>query len=252
MKTRNNIEVLVTEKTMEHMAAHAGVDANLIAEAVAKLDYVGPFFIETVDLGRVIGKSSCVTVGPEDKVAHYYRKNRAGKTPFVGKEPEDTSCITIGICDDRDNDGAPTLFTAFYGVKAPREPWDAKSPEEEEESRKFWSTHALSYDRSAIDWEREEAEKRELMDRDLFFTKLKEAGFIDEGANTFYDVYKAIVDACNDAAILGYGMSKAQRELSHYRETAIRFGSLYAPAADLSKTRSGSSRLATGNAITEG
>lgn len=152
MKSLNEKEIIVSEKTMEHMAAHQGVNMDLVAEAVAKIKYEGPFLITEVDLGRVIGTTNCVRIRPGDEVEYLYRKNRAGKTPFVkGRDGEDTTKIVIGICDDQDNDGIPTLFTAFYGVLAPREPWDARSEEEKAECEAFWSTHALTWDEDAID-----------------------------------------------------------------------------------------------------
>ena len=70
------------------------------------------------------------------------RPNRDGLTPMIGIEAQSTSLITIGLCVD--DDGLWTMFTAFYGVKAPKEPWDKTlSESEREESEEFWSTHAL-------------------------------------------------------------------------------------------------------------
>lgn len=150
--TKNGVSVLVSDKTMEHMAAHQGVSMDDVVEAVSLINYEGPFQMEEVDLGRIVGKAGCVALLPGDEVVFLYRKNRAGRTPFVmGREAQDTSKMVIGICNDRDNGDVPTLFTAFYGEKAPREPWDAHSEEERTLSEAFWSSHALIFDESAVD-----------------------------------------------------------------------------------------------------
>ena len=84
-----------------------------------------------------------------------YRKGRAGRTPILfGKETPKTSLLTIGIHSD--DDGLATIFTDFTGAKAPREPWDSrlKSEEDKIEAKQFCSNHALVFDESAIDSER--------------------------------------------------------------------------------------------------
>ena len=153
--TKNGVNVVVSKETMEHMKAHIGVDVNHIKEAVARIEYNGPFFMEEVNLERTIGKDNCVPTAPGDDVRLLYRKGRKGRTPIVfNKTAADTSVIVIGICDDDENDNIPTLFTAFYGRKAPREPWDTKSEEEKDASMVFWTTHALVYNPDELDEER--------------------------------------------------------------------------------------------------
>jgi hypothetical protein len=78
-----------------------------------------------------------------------------------------TSLITIGIC--LDDDGVHTLFTAFYGKLAPREPWDPSLPDQDRaESEEFWKTHAIVATPDEIDWERSDnkfmPEKQEEID----------------------------------------------------------------------------------------
>ena len=94
-------------------------------------------------MGRVVGKDHCIYVAPENwrNVKMVKRPNRKGPTPMIKANPQDTSLITIGIC--KDDDGLYTIFTAFYGLKAPKEPWDTNSDLERSESEKFWSCHAL-------------------------------------------------------------------------------------------------------------
>lgn len=150
--TATGIEIYIGEDTLEHLKAHSDLKFSDIAEAVSKVTwYNAPFGIDNVDLGRVVGKDRCVEVAPEtaNHIQMRTRKGRKGKTPILlekeGFAPADTSKMVVGICKDRE-DGIDTLFTAFYGILAPREPWDEaieKGSKEEAESVEFWRTHAL-------------------------------------------------------------------------------------------------------------
>lgn len=146
-KSKNNINVYICEETKEHMKAHSDVSLENIKEAINNVTLSGTFIMESVDLGTVIGKDHCIYVSTENwkNVNMIQRPNRKGLTPMIKSEPADTSLLTIGLCVD--DDGLWTLFTAFYGVKVPKEPWDAsiKSEQEKEESKKFWRCHALCY-----------------------------------------------------------------------------------------------------------
>lgn len=155
--TANGLEVYAEQDLYEkHMAAHADVKLSDIAEAVRKVtsaNYNGQFGMLTIDLEREIGVDSCVEVTESDAVRHLYRKDRKGASPcLLNRKGNPTSLITIGIC--KDDDGKQTLFTAFYGKLAPKEPWDYSLTETERtESVAFWRTHALCVDSDAIDWE---------------------------------------------------------------------------------------------------
>ena len=153
--TANGVKVYAINKD-EHMEAHSYVTDEMLKEAIQKVNYESTFWMDTIDLGRVIGTDNCVVVSDKDNVKMLYRKGRAGKTPIVyDKAAEETSLLTIGICTDNE-DGLVTVFTAFTGIKAPKEPWDPslKSDEAKAESEAFWDSHALVYDESAIDSER--------------------------------------------------------------------------------------------------
>lgn len=144
-KSKNNINVYICEETKEHMKAHSDVSLKHIIEAINSVTLSGTFFMESVNLGTVIGKDRCIYVSPENwkNIKMIQRSNRKGFTPMIKAEPANTSLLTIGICVD--DDGLWTLFTAFYGIKAPKEPWDTKTEEEKTESEKFWNCHALCY-----------------------------------------------------------------------------------------------------------
>ena len=154
--TATGIDVYIGERTLQHMQAHADVEFGHIKHALELNDtYNGPFEFRSVDCGDVVGKNCCIEVKEDDPDVQYlYRKGRKGATPVIFDRPAaDTSLLTPGIC--LDDDGKHTLFTAFYGPSAPKEPWDPSlSDEGRAESEAFWRTHALVVSRDEIDWDR--------------------------------------------------------------------------------------------------
>ena len=140
--TANGKEIFVIIDN-DHMKAHPDVTEEMIAEAIQMVAYTAPFWMGTVDLGRVIGKDACVETTDSDDVRMECRPGRETKSRLVyGREPEDTSLLTIGICTD--DDGKETVFTAFPGQKAPKELSDPRLREDERaEAEAFWATHAL-------------------------------------------------------------------------------------------------------------
>lgn len=154
-RTSNGIEIYAINSD-EHMAAHATVTDKMLEKALSLVEYNAPFWMETVDVGEIIGNDNCVLVSEADDVRMLYRKGREGRTPIVfGKKAPETTMLTIGIKNDTE-DGRATIFTAFTGAKAPREPWDSslEAEDEKSEAEYFWATHALVYDETAIDSER--------------------------------------------------------------------------------------------------
>lgn len=128
----------------EHMLAHSDVLEKHITEAISKIAIESPFLMEEINLGRIIGKDNCIEIQDGDDVRMMRRIGRKGDSKIVfGREAEETSLITVGIC--LDDDGLYTVFTAFYGQKAPKEPWDCRGEEEKIKSEIFWSNHALVY-----------------------------------------------------------------------------------------------------------
>lgn len=127
------------------------VDESLLREALLKITPCENFIKEVIPFGRVIGKTTCVTVDKTDTIIKAYRKGRLGPTPMVlNREPSDCSTLVvilkkIGISDY-------ILITTFIGGLSEREPWDPSItyPEEQQRAEAFWSTHALIYDESII------------------------------------------------------------------------------------------------------
>lgn len=149
-KSKDGQDVFVLAEN-EHMAAHAAVSEAILGEGVGKIEVNGrPFLMDTVDLGRIVGVDDCVAVTDADDVRLLQRKSRRGLSRIVfGREAEPTRLLTIGIC--LDDDGLLTVFTGFFGAKAPKEPWDCKNDNERSESEAFWATHALVYNPEALE-----------------------------------------------------------------------------------------------------
>lgn len=155
--TKNGRRVGIPACTLEHMAAHSDVSWDDIAEAIKKIKYTGGFHKESVDLGRIVGKTACVSVDTNDEVLYLKRKNRKGPTPFVmNRNAEDTSKVVIIL---REGKYGPVLITSWYGDLAPMEPWDARRKlkygectlEDVNESDIFWNSHALIYDENMLE-----------------------------------------------------------------------------------------------------
>ena len=136
----HHVYVIINDR---HMLAHTSVTETLLTEAVSKIDYTPTFWMGEVDLGRIIGKDACVQTTETDDVRYEYRTGRETLSRVVyGREPEDTSILTVGLCTD--DDGLVTVFTAFPGKKAPKELSDPSLRESERpEAEQFWACHAL-------------------------------------------------------------------------------------------------------------
>ena len=149
-KSKDGQDVFVLAENA-HMAAHAAVSDVILGEGVGQIEISGrPFLMDTVDLGRIVGTDDCVAVSDADDVRLLRRKARKGLSRIVfHREAEPTRLLTIGIC--RDDDGLLTVFTGFFGAKAPKEPWDCKNDAERSESEAFWATHALVYNPEALE-----------------------------------------------------------------------------------------------------
>ena len=158
--TKDGKDIYLGDKFISHMEAHPNININIIKEAINKIILGNrSFLIQSIDFHRIIGKTKLVKINSNDNVIMKYRKNRAGKSPLIiGHDEEDTSIVNIGLY--LHNDNKYYIFTAFYGPKAPKEPWDPHiiSEKEKHESEEFWNNHAFAvkpHDIS-IDWDRED------------------------------------------------------------------------------------------------
>ena len=142
-KTKNGATITINPDKFD-------LPEKLLMEAIGKIKYFGNSWCGTVDLGRTIGKTNCVTVTSKDTIRKMYLKGRYGKTPVVlNRQPEDTPFIGIKIQND-------TVTYTCVGVLAPKEPWDSSLKDElsKNASEHFWNNHAIIYNDRLIDPER--------------------------------------------------------------------------------------------------
>lgn len=137
------------------LSAHKVVTLDLLQEALGKIDTQDDLFVGAVDMGRIVGKTYCVPVTELDQVFGVRRKGRKGETPTIlNKPPVDSSKVTVVLNKQGDD---YVLATTYIGESAPMEPWDSnllESQDEEkiQESKDFWSTHALVYDSTVVEF----------------------------------------------------------------------------------------------------
>lgn len=147
--TDNGIRVF--DRNDNHSSVHP-VAEDILKEALLHISTCEDYVKETINFGRIIGKTTCVKVDNTDTIIMARRKGRKGPTPLVlGRTAEDCSSLVVILrkCDDGDY----ILVTYFIGILSEREPWDpAIVPGSAEEQRAitFWNTHALIYDERIV------------------------------------------------------------------------------------------------------
>lgn len=133
-----------------HMKQHQDV-LPFLEEALAKItpptDKV--FAKYQVDMGRVIGLSSRVKVGPGDMFIWAQRTHRTNLTRFVlDRKAEPCQFVTIVMSRDKPRASRPEptyrILTAFIGEMAEKEPGDTSIRDDERERCiKYWQENAL-------------------------------------------------------------------------------------------------------------
>jgi len=129
---------MVMDRLRSHL--HAGVKP-LLPEVFEKIESGGrEILVEEVDLGRIVGKTTCVKTSQDDEILWERRDNRKGFTRFVlGREPEDSSSVVI-VLKQADEAGVYVCLTAYIGTYSEPEPWDKRASAE---SEAFWENHAM-------------------------------------------------------------------------------------------------------------
>ena len=154
--TLNNGEKVYRELTKGHWNQHTAVTKKLFQEAISKIDINElenkDVIVKAIDLGRTIGKCTCVPTSDKDTIYMAKRINRIGETPMVlDREPIDCSSIVVIL---EKEDDKYVVLTTFIGSLSPMEPWDPKLNGDEEkikEAIEFWKTHALIYESSVVE-----------------------------------------------------------------------------------------------------
>ncbi len=133
----------VIDRENSHLASHLATypllsEALPLALAQIIPDPQKEFYLQEVEMGRVVGKSICVATFESDQIIFAKRPNRFGATRFVeNREPEESSKISVIL---KKGDGYYVLLSAFVGGLTPPEPWDRYAAPE---SLTFWNLHAL-------------------------------------------------------------------------------------------------------------
>lgn len=134
-----------TDTADDHI--HNFSDEWAVEDALKQITTSGSFIRRTLDMGRTIGVSALCYEPDESKVFYAQRGDRAGMSRMVDREGDQTSQITVVLCQDSDHDNRWTVVTAFPGEQGEREPFDASiqdKPEALARSKAFWATHALA------------------------------------------------------------------------------------------------------------
>jgi hypothetical protein len=140
-----------TKKGPNHLASHPEV-AALVPEVLATLtvaDFTGRDLNKVVDLGRVVGISTCVETTDGDAIVFARRRGRKdGCTRFVrNREGNPTSTVVVRLF--LNDQGLVALMTAFVGADAPAEPCSPSGRKDRgtwKSACTFWQSHALCWD----------------------------------------------------------------------------------------------------------
>jgi hypothetical protein len=147
-KTGCGGSIYLTDGVREHLKAHPGI-IGLFPEISSRvtLPTDGSRLSSQISLGVVVGQSSLINTGLSNNTWFAMRKNRIKASRVIpGKTPLDTDIVTIVASPVAEN--RYELVTAWFGVYAPKEPWDpslAGDSSAYEESIHFWCRHGLVY-----------------------------------------------------------------------------------------------------------
>ncbi len=145
--------IITKESHVDH-----GLTKSQIAYIEERFRSRQTFFVETVDLeGTGLGLVPCGLYGPimgdpaisEDDVEYVRRGDRKYASRCIDKEPRMVDHITVIAGPHKDAETGEeypcVLYTAFGGLRTPKEPDDPDMKLEEiEDSKAFWEEHALA------------------------------------------------------------------------------------------------------------
>ncbi|MDB5264702.1 MAG: hypothetical protein JWN64_273 [Parcubacteria group bacterium] len=122
---------------MTHFKHHPKL-LDVVEHIIPTLEGGGEWIRVEKDLGEIIGTTDLVETVEGDEIVYALRPRRSIYSRFVkGKESTPTSWITIAL---RKSEGGYDLYTAFVGRDTPSFPGGDHLSEQ---SKEFWSTHAL-------------------------------------------------------------------------------------------------------------
>lgn len=131
----------------EHMQAHLDV-LPFIEEAITLIKFSDDKIQKVVvDFGRIVGKTTCVTVTDNDEIYYAIRSGRKWPSKMVkNREPEECSTMCLVIKKTK-YENVYRLITAYFGFKSEREEFDTNVTSDLEKERvfSFWKNKALIY-----------------------------------------------------------------------------------------------------------
>ena len=139
--TKNGFDVYV-DTEHSHAATHLKETPkllDLVKEILAEYEVEKEMIRFETNMGRIVGPTDLVETREGDEIFYAKRPNREEYTRFVrNKKRPQTRFVTIHL-DKKDSDECH-LFTAWIGRLTPPFP---TGKEDTEESKEFWSNHAL-------------------------------------------------------------------------------------------------------------
>jgi len=136
---------ITSDSHMDHSLTQSHIDF-----IKAKYASVESFKLETIELSPELSSLPCGLHGPlmgddpipEREITYKVRGSRDGESRMCKRGVRKVRTMTVIMGP---YEGECILYTAFGGPSAPREPFDPGLDDKgREESRKFWSEHALS------------------------------------------------------------------------------------------------------------
>lgn len=146
MRSENILGTLASDEIVyDRFRSHLGADlGGLVKEVLADISSLNRNSLEEeVELGRLIGTTNLVETTEDDDIVFAKRINRKGYSRLVKlKVGPESSTLYVKLIRAKKKD-AYILVTAFVGKKTPPEPLPGS---DSKKLKKFWSTHALSYE----------------------------------------------------------------------------------------------------------
>ncbi len=140
-KTKNGIDVyvdMISSHAITHFSHHPKL-LDAVKKSIPTLEVSGQISRTEIDTGEVVGTTDLVETGEGDEIFYAIRTLRDTYSRFVkNKKPTPTTWVTVDL--RKVSDAEYYLYTAFVGRLTPSFPGGNYLPEQ---SKKFWSTHAL-------------------------------------------------------------------------------------------------------------
>lgn len=131
--------------------SHNKLAPDLLARVLARVEVGGrPFQKTTVEMGEVVGESTCLKTSPKDipSILFAQRPGRKGLTRFIQSDTPNPSSLVTVILKKMSEKEAYVLIASWIGGDAEVEPWDARATPK---SRAFWRSHALRFGSEEIE-----------------------------------------------------------------------------------------------------